>query len=51
MTGFFLERDPIAHDGCAHCPPGIKCEPTTGACINGKLSLVDSSLKFVLLFC
>lgn len=24
--------------GCEHCPPGVICDPTTGACIKGKYS-------------
>lgn len=27
---------PTMTTGCEHCPPGLKCDPLTGACIKGK---------------
>jgi hypothetical protein len=29
---------------CDHCPPGMKCDPTTGACYTGELKSHDSFL-------
>lgn len=33
---FYSERDPTFPSGCEHCPPGVKCDQLTGACIKGK---------------
>ena len=30
-------HDPGVTTGCEHCPPGIPCDPVTGACVKGKL--------------
>lgn len=32
---FTASRDPTISTGCEHCPPGMFCDPTTGACIRG----------------
>lgn len=40
MTFFCSERDPTTSTGCEHCPPGVLCDPSTGACINGNYSLL-----------
>ena len=45
--------------GCEHCPPGVPCDPTTGACIKGRMMSVISyvsgcgqlEMTNVLLFC
>lgn len=29
--------------GCEHCPPGVHCDPTTGACIKGKCFFLFNS--------
>lgn len=43
-----IERDPGY--GCEHCPPGVQCDPITGACIKGK-SLVRSCNDLVINLC
>lgn len=38
-----IERDPGY--GCEHCPPGVQCDPITGACIKGKLLVQRSEVR------
>lgn len=42
---FFIERDPLFPSGCEHCPPGVKCDPISGACINGEFFVDNSTLR------
>lgn len=47
--------------GCEHCPPGVPCDPLTGACIKGRMmeygkrvfrrSCGPAEMTNVLLFC
>jgi hypothetical protein len=38
----FLEHDPLFPTVCGHCPPGLKCDILTGACIKGKIECLKS---------
>ena len=45
MHNIFTEHDPITVEGCEHCPPGTKCDVSTGACIRGMKFLFHLNLK------
>lgn len=32
----FLRISVQRDDACKHCPPGVPCDPLTGACVKGK---------------
>lgn len=34
----FAAKEPVFITGCEHCPPGVQCNPLTGACIKGRSS-------------
>lgn len=59
MLIFSSGLPPGPSTGCEHCPPGVRCDPTTGACIKGKWSCTVLSilhcckvlLFYLLIFC
>lgn len=36
LAHIYIDEEPVIVTGCEHCPPGVSCDPTTGACIKGK---------------
>lgn len=46
---FFTDERPTVITGCEHCPYGIPCDPTTGACIKGKSYKYDFLLVLSIL--
>lgn len=43
-----LEEEPVIITGCEHCPPGVQCNPITGACIKGQSRLSGLTLLLLL---
>lgn len=39
LTFNSTDQQPAVTTGCDHCPPGIPCDPFSGACMQGKTKL------------
>jgi hypothetical protein len=47
ITLIFIFFTTVAPTGCEHCPPGYQCNPISGACIKGRMSISSSTLNFL----
>jgi hypothetical protein len=48
LDSFFItDGKPVAPTGCEHCHPGYQCNPISGACIKGRMSISSSTVIFL----